>query len=139
MAAPGAVKHDVADRRRSCTRMAIDSKGAFRSHICASCGLYRGSTAWTRLYLARINASPAGMAKFFERIGRDVNDSIPNWLQQAIGYASTHPGTRARAETAHAAVQPGVRYAPALSPEQWADVRAMCQHPDSRDTLDQSR
>jgi len=74
--------------------------------------------------LARINASPAGIASFFERMAGA--DKVPNGIARAMTYLSTHPDLKERAQRARAALVAGHSYRPALDATAWARVQVMC-------------
>lgn len=67
--------------------------------------------------------SPADTAAFFERMG---GKGEAGRTAQAMTWLSSHPLSAERRQRFAAAVQPGGRYRPALSPAQWQALRGSC-------------
>jgi predicted Zn-dependent protease len=65
---------------------------------------------------------PSGMVTFFETLQRTDGD-----LAGTLGYLSTHPSTTERIARLRAAIPaPAAGVEPLLSPEGWAQLRAIC-------------
>lgn len=67
--------------------------------------------------------SPARTADFFKRIGGEGEAGREG---QAMTWLSSHPLSTERRKRFAAAVEPGVRYRPALDAAQWRALRASC-------------
>jgi len=78
--------------------------------------------------------SSQGMASFFARLSgkADGAETDPDELERLTEFASTHPDSARRAQVARAAERPG---AAALTPQEWAAVRASCG-PDDEGPLE---
>jgi Zn-dependent protease with chaperone function len=80
---------------------------------------------FARAQMARAEVSPAGAAEFFERLRgpADGGTEEPGWT----GWIQTHPSPVNRAKAFRDAVEQGEDYPPALSAEEFAAIRAMCE------------
>ncbi|CAN5365486.1 hypothetical protein BH09PSE1_BH09PSE1_05560 [soil metagenome] len=67
--------------------------------------------------------SSRGMASFFARLGGEADRTKDDDFSRVTEFASTHPDSVRRARIARAAERPG---AVALSPAEWAAVKASC-------------
>jgi hypothetical protein len=86
--------------------------------------------------LQRANISPRATAGFFERLAK-IEKSVPG-LAKSLAYISSHPMSEARQRQFESAVRKGEAYAPALSPEEWRDLKTICRgtRPVSLDLFD---
>lgn len=71
--------------------------------------------------------SSKGMATFFARLGGEADRARDDNLSTVTEFASTHPDSVRRARIARAAERPGTV---ALSPSEWAAVKASCGRND---------
>ncbi len=73
--------------------------------------------------------SSRGMASFFARLGGEAARTRDDDLSRVAEFASTHPDSVRRARIARAAERPG---AAALTPTEWAAVKAACGPDDDK-------
>ena len=73
--------------------------------------------------LARADISPLPTARFFQRMAKFEGDGR---AAHVMTYLSSHPLSAAREHRFAAAARGSATYRPALSPQQWAQLRAIC-------------
>ncbi|MBA2920941.1 M48 family metalloprotease [Sphingomonas sp. MAH-20] len=74
--------------------------------------------------LKRADISPAPTAAFFRRLGG--LEGKAGRFEPALAYLSSHPLSSAREKKFEGAAIKGASYRPALTPREWADLRAIC-------------
>lgn len=67
------------------------------------------------------NLSPGSFAEFFEVLLEDYGDAA-----EALGWASSHPPSRERADKARGAVHDHAEYSEILTDQEWAALQGMC-------------
>lgn len=72
--------------------------------------------------LRRAGIDPSATAGFFKRVAASRGES------RAFAYLSSHPGAAARRRRFEAAAEPGRKYQPALSEEEWLALWDICGH-----------
>ena len=73
--------------------------------------------------LDRADISPLPTARFFQRMAKLDGDGR---TARAMTYVSSHPLSAARERRFAGAARRGAAYRPALSPQQWTQLRAIC-------------
>jgi Zn-dependent protease with chaperone function len=76
--------------------------------------------------LRRANISPVATARFFERLAK-MEAKLGN-VGDAFNYISTHPLSSERRRRFLASAQPGRRYRPALTAEEWDALQDICHN-----------
>ncbi len=71
--------------------------------------------------MKRVSVNPAGLADFFDSLTDEYGDAAA-----ADGWASSHPPTQKRAETARSAFNPNETYVDILTSAEWAALKNMC-------------
>ncbi len=74
--------------------------------------------------LQAANISPLPTAGLFARLAKQ--DEEPGNAAVLMTYLSSHPLSVSREKAFQASAKPGAAYTPALSPDQWQALRAMC-------------
>jgi beta-barrel assembly-enhancing protease len=77
--------------------------------------------------LSAANVSPVATAAFFERLAKMDGSAEGNEQMQAVtGYLSSHPLSTSRKKAFENSVKKGVTYQPALSHNEWIELKTMC-------------
>ena len=82
----------------------------------------READDYARERLAAADISPLGAAAFFERLSEEHGDG-PDWA----AWVATHPAPSQRQEQFERAALEGANYDPALSQQQFAALKSMCE------------
>ncbi|MFC6758737.1 M48 family metalloprotease [Sulfitobacter porphyrae] len=80
-----------------------------------------GADSFAHDVLARAGVSPGALGDMFESFRRKYGDR-----DGVAAHFLSHPALGARIEAARAAVEAGAAYDPALSGEDWAALRTIC-------------
>jgi Zn-dependent protease with chaperone function len=85
----------------------------------------READAYARARLADSDISPLGAARFFDRLSDDraEGDGAP----AALGWLASHPASGERADAFRDSAEEGEEYAPALTPDEFAALKSMCE------------
>lgn len=83
----------------------------------------READEYSRMRLAKADISPAATAAFFGRL-RKLDPTAGN---KQLSYLNSHPDSGERERAFAKAVQPGKTYRPALTPAQFAALKAACK------------
>ncbi len=77
--------------------------------------------------LAKANISPIPTASFFDRMAAMDGSASENENAKSLaGYMSSHPLSAARKKAFEKSVIKGSNYKPALTPQEWTDLKTMC-------------
>lgn len=91
----------------------------------------RGSENAADLYainaLSGANISPVATADFFQRLAKMSGETTGNKKLTAMtGYMSSHPLSAERKKAFENSIIKGKNYKPALTPEEWTELKTMC-------------
>lgn len=86
----------------------------------------READEFARERLAQSRVSPLGAARFFERMAEE-SGSDAEAGSDITGWIASHPSAGERARAYREAAREGADYAPVLSPQEFADLKAMCE------------
>lgn len=76
--------------------------------------------------LGQANISPVGTASFFDRLS-NLDGSAGDEAESGItGYLTSHPLSRSRKEAFEKSIVKGAKYKPALTPNEWNELKTMC-------------
>lgn len=91
----------------------------------------READEYARERMAESDISPLGAADFFERIGGDAEGE----QNAVIGWVSSHPDPRERAEAYRAAAE-GKNFTPVLTDDEFAALKSMCEEDPNVEEFD---